>query len=379
VDQKLVDRLLVEVEYAIRSRFWAGIPRADESIEKAAFAPGAAAVASAADVAGVLQNSEELLAAEQPGLALVAQGGKRWRPLLLVLICRLCGGAERHAVEIAAAVELAHSGSLIIDDIEDGADVRRGQPTAHRRFGLDAAVNGGNLLYCLPGEIFAAAGLEPPTELALHRLYWQALVRLHYGQGLDISWHRDPARMPQVAEYMAMCRLKSGSTAGLAARMGAMLAGAETQTVAALAAAGEDFGVSFQIIDDVRNLTTGNPGKLRGDDLVEGKKSLPLLLAVNKDAATAAALGAILVRIASLNSEHDALSPPAKPTPAASREQALLIEEAITIMQAVGSIEEARQLAVTRYQQTRGVLAALPSVDRSILATLLALTDHLIT
>jgi len=378
VDQNLVDRILRDVEHAIRSRFWDGVARGSDYSRASILAAADTALASVADVAGVLSKREELLAAEQPGLSLIMQGGKRWRPLLLVLICRLYGGEERLAVEIAAAVELAHNGSLIIDDIEDGADLRRGEVTAHRRFGLDAAVNGGNLLYCLPGQIFAALGLEKETELALHRLYWRALVRLHYGQGLDISWHGDPARMPTVAEYLAMCQLKSGSTAGLSARLGAMLAGAKPQDADTLAAAGEDFGVSFQIIDDVRNLTTGNPGKMRGDDLVEGKKSLPLLLAVSKDAATAAQLGSILARIAALNSGNEDPSLPQPLSDERSQEQAGLIEEAIAAMHAVDSVDEARQLAEARYQCTREIIERLASVDASILSTLLAFTDRLI-
>ena len=362
VDQRVVGQILDDVERAVRERFWEGTPRREAS--GAGFGPidAKAVVSSCADVTPVLTDRQEMIAAERPGLALIQQGGKRWRPLLLVLVCRMCGGEQRTAVEIAAAVELAHSGSLIIDDIEDGADLRRGEPTAHHRFGLDAAVNGGNLLYCVPGQVFSSAGLAPELELQMHRLYWQALVRLHYGQGLDISWHRDRARMPNVDEYLAMCRLKSGSSSGLAARLGAMLAGLDDGTSDSLAVAGEDFGVCFQIIDDVRNLTTGNPGKMRGDDLVEGKKSLPLLLAMTDGEREASRLGALVEEIGHAPADR----------------RAALIEEAIATMESVGSIERARDMARQRYRDTRERLQELPVADPPALSALVALTDRLI-
>lgn len=366
MDQQVVEQILSEVEQAVRARFWEGAPRSEPSGAGFDEIDAKMVLSNCADVTPVLTNRGEMIAAEQPGLALIQQGGKRWRPLLLVLVCRMCGGQRRQeeqAVEIAAAVELAHSGSLIIDDIEDGADLRRGEPTAHHRFGLDAAVNGGNLLYCVPGQIFSSAGLPAEVELEVHRLYWQALVRLHYGQGLDISWHRDRGRMPNVDEYLAMCRLKSGSSSGLAARLGAMLAGADPAVCDSLALAGEDFGVCFQIIDDVRNLTTGNPGKMRGDDLVEGKKSLPLLLAVASGEREASRLGALLREL--VDSEEGG-----------GRDA--LIEEAIAAMEAVGSIERARDLAQRRYRDTRERLQALAAVEGPALGALLSLTDRLI-
>ena len=362
VDRQVVEQILGDVEHAVLERFFDGIPRPTRNGAGFGRIDDKAVLSSCADVTPVLTVRDEMLAAERPGLALIQQGGKRWRPLLLVLVCRLCGGDQRQAVEIAAAVELAHSGSLIIDDIEDGADLRRGEPTAHHRFGLDAAVNGGNLLYCVPGQVFASAGLSAELELQMHRLYWQALVRLHYGQGLDISWHRDRGRMPNVDEYMAMCRLKSGSTSGLAARLGAMLAGVEPGVCDSLGKAGEDFGVCFQIIDDVRNLMTGNPGKMRGDDLVEGKKSLPLLLAMSSGDREASRLQNLLEEI-----EH-----------ADSGGRQPLIEEAIALMQSVTAIDRARRMAAQRYRDTRDRMHDLPVVDGPALDALLTMTDRLL-
>ena len=280
---------------------------------------------------------------EAPGRDLLALGGKRWRPLLLALSCRMCGGAEDAAVALAPVVELAHNGSLIIDDIEDGADLRRGAPAAHLRHGLDLAINAGNLLYFLPAAYLAAAGLDTAVELQVHRLYGAAMLRLHYGQELDILWHREPERMPAIPEYFAMCRAKSGSLAGLAAALGATAARAPEAVVTLLGDAGEEFGVCFQIIDDVRNLTTGNPGKRRGDDLVEGKKSLPVILYCNRDNASRRRMVALLKTCSAADSVEAAGD---------------AVEQAIALMNEAGAIEEARTTARQQFRRVMGRLEA---------------------
>ena len=284
---------------------------------------------------------------EAPGWDLLALGGKRWRPLLLALSCRMCGGPEDAAVALAPVVELAHNGSLIVDDIEDGADLRRGAPAAHLRHGLDLAINAGNLLYFLPAGYLAAAGLDDAVELQVHRRYGQAMLRLHYGQGLDILWHREPERIPPIPEYFTMCRAKSGSLAGLAAALGATAACAPAAVTTLLGEAGEEFGVCFQIIDDVRNLTTGNPGKRRGDDLVEGKKSLPVILYCNRDDDARRRMVALL---AACSAAHSVAAAGAA------------VEEAIALMEGAGVIEEARDVARRQYRDVVTRLEAHPGL-----------------
>jgi octaprenyl-diphosphate synthase len=95
---------------------------------------------------------------------------------------------------------------------------------------------------------------------------------------MDISWHRNFSSIPTEAEYDLMCRLKTGVLARLSAILGALAAAADEEQLSRIGRVAEDLGVGFQIMDDVKNLTTGNPGKKRGDDIVEGKKSLPIIL-----------------------------------------------------------------------------------------------------
>jgi octaprenyl-diphosphate synthase len=104
------------------------------------------------------------------------------------------------------------------------------------------------------------------------------MVRLHFGQGLDILWHRDHENIPSEEQYRDMCRLKTGGLSRLAARAAVIAAGREEQTAENLGRIAEEFGACFQIIDDVKNLGPGVPGKQRGDDIIEGKKSLPIIL-----------------------------------------------------------------------------------------------------
>jgi octaprenyl-diphosphate synthase len=246
---------------------------------------------------------------------LLSRGGKRWRPLLMTLICESLGGGDA-ALPLAPLVEFCHNASLIHDDIEDNSDERRGKPAVHVLYGEDTAINSGSFLYFLPLSCVGpwAAELEKqgvaPNDAAVYKnkVYeiWGAYMRkLHLGQAMDIYWHRNFSVVPNIEEYYTMCALKTGCLARFAAVLGVCAAEAAgaPQKVAANAAlspgeappsrvaanmaiylgeGAEKLGVGFQILDDVKNLTTGIPGKKRGDDIVEGKKSLPVLLYLNR-------------------------------------------------------------------------------------------------
>jgi octaprenyl-diphosphate synthase len=225
-----------------------------------------------------------------PGWDLLSRGGKRWRPLLTTLICESLGGGDG-ALPLVPLVELPHNASLIHDDIEDNSDERRGKPAVHILYGTDTAINAGSFLYFLPLTCIDAWDAPPELKNGVYRLWGEHMRRLHLGQAMDISWHRDqrtsgPASLPGLEEYDLMCRLKTGCLARFAAILGVygaaaaggIEAGEIDRWAGTLGEAAEKLGVGFQILDDVKNLTTGNPGKKRGDDIVEGKKSLPVLL-----------------------------------------------------------------------------------------------------
>ena len=220
-------------------------------------------------------DEKDLTAAYLPAETLLAGGGKRWRPLLAVYCCGLCGKTPDETVlRLAVLPEAVHNGTLIIDDIEDGAVLRRGAPCAHIRFGTDAAVNSGNLLYFLPTVLIDTAGLSDSQKLGLYQIYSLYMRRVHFGQALDIEWHKTD-KIPSEEAYFQMCRLKTGSLAAMAAQTGVFLGGGTEKQRQAAAVIAENIGVFFQIVDDIINLRTGNKGKNRGDDIVEAVTPTP--------------------------------------------------------------------------------------------------------
>jgi octaprenyl-diphosphate synthase len=249
--------------------------------------------------AGLVVPAELLSSLTAPGWDLVNRGGKRWRPLLMVLICEALGGGGR-AIALSPLVEFPHNASLIHDDIEDNSDQRRGKPAVHLIYGDDTAINSGSFLYFHGLSCLSRWDAPVEQKLAVFELWGSYMRRLHLGQAMDIAWHRDFQSLPGLEEYETMCRLKTGVLARMASVLGVHAAavsgtresaqggrGGGAADFSALAEslgrAAENLGVGFQILDDVKNLTTGNPGKKRGDDIVEGKKSLPLLLYLHKN------------------------------------------------------------------------------------------------
>jgi len=232
---------------------------------------------------------------------LISRGGKRWRPLLMVLVCEALGGRDT-ALPLVPLVEFSHSASLIHDDIEDNSEERRGKPAVHIVHGVDSAINSGSFLYFLALACIDswAAGLETKeglpkagVELAKAKAYglWAGFMRkLHLGQATDIHWHRNFDIIPSIDEYYNMCGLKTGCLARFAAELGVVAADIAEQTIGnagllmagLMGSAAEKLGVGFQILDDIINVSIGIPGKNLGDDIVEGKKSLPVLLFLNR-------------------------------------------------------------------------------------------------
>ncbi len=228
----------------------------------------------------------------EPDQALISLGGKRWRPLFLVLCYEMAKALsaqnseraldEQTAYSLTQLVEFVHTASLIHDDIEDSADLRRGKPAAHITYGLDTALNSASWLYFEAPVCLDNSNLSESQKLIFYKLYTNELRRLHLGQAMDIYWHREKEIFPSMDEYRAMVRSKTGTLASLAAQVGFIAGGATEQQAAEYGQIAAEIGVGFQIIDDVINLTKGNPGKKRGDDIVEGKKSLPVLIHVQE-------------------------------------------------------------------------------------------------
>lgn len=218
----------------------------------------------------------------EPCMDLLLRGGKRWRPLFMVLSCELAGGGDR-AYALTPIVELSHTASLIHDDIEDHADERRGDTAIHHKYGEDVAINSASWLYFHAQSVIESFPSSDSLKLLLFRVASRELRRLHLGQAMDINWHRNPSLVPVRAEYEAMVTLKTGTLSRMAGEIGMLAGGKVESSAATFGELSAKIGVGFQILDDVRNLLDGNPGKKRGDDIVEGKKSLPVILHLEKN------------------------------------------------------------------------------------------------
>lgn len=196
--------------------------------------------------------------------------------MLMLICCEAVGGDPAKALPFAVIPELIHNGSLIIDDIEDNSDLRRGKPVLHKIFGTDVAVNAGNTLYLLPFTAVRDSELPEAVKNKAYGIISTEMLKCHFGQAIDIYWHSGKSdRIPTEEEYLQMCANKSGSLACIAAKLGALLGGGSERQIQALGQFGEMAGVVFQIQDDILNIAENSSiGKEFGDDINEGKRTL---------------------------------------------------------------------------------------------------------
>ncbi len=222
---------------------------------------------------------------------LIDRSGKRWRPIFGLLLLEALGIAPRPYEQMISVVgELAHTGSLIVDDIEDSSRRRRGKPSIHVRYGTDVAINAANTAYFLPFLILRRHPLLSPAQrLELYRILSEQYVRSHLGQAMDIYWSRSLTRK-RLAEWVAdthgpmILEAYAHKTGGIVegtAAAACVIAGSSETTTRACMKFARQFSIAFQILDDVTGFDT--PGKLRkqrGEDLAEGKFTYVMLRAL---------------------------------------------------------------------------------------------------
>lgn len=228
------------------------------------------------------QVEESLLAAAgdgpEPGTAaarhLIARGGKRVRPLALLLSAACFGPIPPAARELAVVVELVHSATLLHDDVIDDGDERRGAETARRVWGNAVSVLGGDLMlvHALERTRVHAPAELPGLIATLRQLVEGEIVQLRGRRELDASRET----------YDRILRDKTASLFAWATRTGARLGGASGEAQDGMATFGERLGVAFQLVDDVLDYAGSATGKTPFADLREGKLTLPLVLAVER-------------------------------------------------------------------------------------------------
>jgi geranylgeranyl pyrophosphate synthase len=212
------------------------------------------------------------------------RGGKRWRPTLFLIICEALGKDPEEFVDFAIIPEVIHNGTLMVDDIEDASEYRRGKPCTHRIYGLDIAINAGNAMYYLPllPLLENRKKLSAQMVRRIFEVYTQEMINLSLGQAMDIAWHRGLANADKISEkdYLQMCAYKTGTLARMSAKLASVLSGADDVLTDKLGRYAESVGVGFQIQDDVLDLTSDEFAEKkggRGQDITEGKRSLPVI------------------------------------------------------------------------------------------------------
>jgi len=212
------------------------------------------------------------------------------------------------------------------------SELRRGKPCTYRIYGLDIAINAGNAMYYLPllPLLEKRKKLSAQTLSRIYEVYTQEMINLSLGQAMDIAWHRGLANADTISEedYLQMCAYKTGTLARMSAKIASALASADNTLTEKLGRYAESVGVGFQIQDDVLDLTSDEFAEKkggRGQDITEGKRSLPVIHTLKVADPTDRSR---LVEILNLHTSKQKLR-----------------NEAITIMQNYGSIEYAKEKA----------------------------------
>jgi geranylgeranyl diphosphate synthase type I len=211
--------------------------------------------------------------------------GKRIRPLLTLLTCHATGGEWQTALPAASAIEIIHNFSLIHDDIEDDSETRRGRPTIWKLWGVPQAINTGDALFALARSStkrLVKHGCSPKTAMEVEGKLDRALLSLTFGQHLDLNFETQDS--VSIESYLEMIEGKTAALLEAATSIGGVLSGRPPEQIEQLALFGKHLGLAFQITDDILGIW-GDPevtGKPSGDDLLIGKKTLPVIFGLER-------------------------------------------------------------------------------------------------
>ncbi|HEX6549088.1 MAG TPA: octaprenyl diphosphate synthase [Gammaproteobacteria bacterium] len=203
---------------------------------------------------------------------IIAGGGKRLRPMLVLLSARTCGVNDQRHVDLAAIIEFIHTATLLHDDVVDASDLRRGRDTANAIWGNEASVLVGDFLYSRAFQMMVKV-----NDMRVMQIMADATNLISEGEVLQLMNVNDPDTTE--ARYMDVIRRKTATLFEAGARLGAVIAQRPDHEQAALARYGLHLGTAFQLIDDMLDYSASADelGKNIGDDLAEGKPTLPLI------------------------------------------------------------------------------------------------------
>jgi len=210
--------------------------------------------------------------------------GKRIRPLMVLLTVAACNGGWLHAVSASAAVELVHNFSLVHDDIQDNSDKRRGRATIWKIWGMPMAINVGDALFVMSNQAIMDLSDHYPAEIVVQAatVLHNTCLDLTCGQFLDMSY--EERNDLGVEDYWPMVAGKTASLLSACCHIGSILGGADESKQDAYRSFGHAVGLAFQVQDDILGVWGDEvlTGKSTASDLLEGKKSLPVLHGLSK-------------------------------------------------------------------------------------------------
>ncbi len=284
----------------------------------------------------------EVVLINQMGSYIIGAGGKRLRPKLVLISALAHGYDGPHHINVAAIIEFIHTATLLHDDVVDSSAMRRGQDTANAVWGNEAAVLVGDFLYSRAFEMMVEVGQMRVMEIlssATNTIAAGEVMQLLNVGEADVS----------EARYMKVITSKTAKLFEAATQLGAVLAGAGEEVENAMAAYGAHLGIAFQLIDDVLDYTADSEelGKNAGDDLAEGKPTLPVIYALQSaDSATREKVSATLAA--------SAVGNPVDPA---------VLSSIVETVKASGAIEQTIAVAQDHINRAIDALAVLPDTN----------------
>ena len=301
-----------------------------------AFDVGALIADDMREVDAVIQRrlASQVALIDQIAHYIIGAGGKRIRPRLVLLFSSALGFAGRERFELAATVEFIHTATLLHDDVVDESGLRRGRRTANALFGNAASVLVGDFVYSRAFQMMVSV-----NRMRVLDVLADATNVIAEGEVLQLMNMHDPDLA--VEDYLRVIRFKTAKLFEASARLGAVLADADVETEEACASFGRSLGTAFQLVDDLLDYdgATEQLGKNVGDDLREGKPTLPLLIAMERGTPTEREL----VRHAIKHGEVARLA------------------DIVAIVGSTGALHATRQAARDEADKARKALEVLPS------------------
>lgn len=278
----------------------------------------------------------------EASLHLFQAGGKRIRPYLMATVYSIFQEDLKPIIPIAAAVEILHTFTLIHDDIMDKDKFRRNIPTVHTKWDENLAILAGDALQSTVFHLISQSPLNPEKKCEIISDFSQTLIRICEGQVLDLQFEKKDT--VSTDEYLDMVSRKTGDLIALSVRTGGYAAGADSEICESLSQFGMNYGVAFQIIDDILGIIGDEKfGKPIGSDIRQGKKSYVILSALSL-----------------LNSDEQENLRKLITGKNLSEQD---IQKAIKLIQSSGAVEDAHQLAKGYIKSALDYLAKLPSHD----------------